>query len=103
VAESNWRGDGMTIKSIEDRVIRIESKLTRAMRGLGMDAEGNPLVGTVLIDEDTTNAILDALDGYMNLMDKHDGVTFVERPEYNTTEALYNKLLDLRNARWKNN
>lgn len=92
----------MSVKSIEDRCIRIESKIHRLMLGLGMDSEGNPARGSLVIDTELTNRILDALDLLMSELDRRDGVTFVERSDYNETERLYNQLLDIREARWPN-
>lgn len=92
----------MSVKNIEGRCIRIESKIHRLMLGLGMDAEGNPARGSLVIDEAMVERILDALDLGMAAMDARDGVTFLERSDYNETERLYNQLVDIRNARWPN-
>jgi hypothetical protein len=90
----------MTTKSIEDRCIRIESKLTRLMLGMGMDGEGNPAKGSLILDAPLADRVLDALDLLLLELDKRDGITFLERPEYAETEALYNQLIDIRNSRW---
>lgn len=83
-----------------NRLQRIESKLTRTMLSLGLDSEGNPQ-GAVSVPKDQFDDIIAALDMYLTLMDTPTQQT--DDAKYNSATALYNALIDLRSARWRNN
>lgn len=83
----------------DTRLLRIESKLTRLMLGLGMDTEGNPASGSLVMDKGLTDRVIDTLDLYLDLLNKQED-TSEYRTDYNEGERLYNQLIDIRNARW---
>lgn len=88
-------------QSTETRLNRIESKLTRLMLGLGMDTEGNPAVGSLVIDKKLTDELLETLDSYLLMIDNQGTITSDEADEkFSQVEALYNKLVDIRGGRW---
>lgn len=83
-----------TIDRIEARCTRIESRLTRFMLAFGLDTEGNPMEGTMVIDRTTANDILDALDRLLGFS--------LELPEDEALryDVLFEKLDKMTGGRW---
>lgn len=87
--------------AIEKRVARIETKLTRLSISLGMEMNGNPPTA-IVIDQDLFLDLIGVLDNALCVVDtldtehKHDELG-------DSIEALYNRMITLRNARWPPN
>lgn len=88
--------------SNKDRLVRVESKLTRLMLGMGFDSEGNPASDLLVVDKQTTTEIIDTLDLYLKMMDNLPDQTKEIDEQYSKGEALYNRLIDARRGRWPN-
>ena len=95
--QTKHKGGGDTIES---RLTRIESKLTRSMLANGLDAEGNPSNGMLVVAEDMVEGLLDVLWWALDITedsDNHDVEFILGR---NTAERLYNQLHSMKEGRW---
>lgn len=84
------------------RLVRIESKLTRLMSSLGLDSEGNPATGQLVVDTALTAEILLVLDMCLNYLPEGD--TPEEQQEldvlYGRGDNLLKRLSIIKESRW---